>query len=241
MSSDATAALKQKQPAGKSNSWTKPAITWATIGLVICLAMLLFVLWIVGITQGREFDAGSWTFRKFNFLRNPLTGNQFSGINRSSDFSIPPNITTLTTGGPIAPGSRWDLVEMYKGPAYCVGQAQILLDYLSAFDQQNNYYWQVWTTEHPQAAPILWAAVRDCVHLPRYDRLAEIFETARSTSDPAKLKAQLNKIMVDIAKDEAELQASLGNTQAQKRAETLLNAYLNEKVETIRAEIEAIP
>ena len=227
MSSDATAAVKQKQPPGKSNTWTKPLIAWSCIGLVICLSMLLFALWIFGITQGREFDAGSWTFRKFSFVRNPLTGNQYSGIQRSVDFSVPPNITALTTGGPIAPGSRWDLVEMYKGTAYCVGQAQILLDYLSAFDQQDNYYWQTWTTDHPQAAPILWAAVRDCVHLPRYDRLPEIFETARTITDPAKLKAKLNEIMVDIAKDEAKLQADLGNKEAEKRAMTLLNAYPN--------------
>lgn len=230
MSSDATAVLKQKQPAGKSKSWTKAAIAWSCVVSVLVLGMLLFVLWMVGITQGREFDAGNWTFRKFTFVRNPLTGNQLGGINRDSDFPIPPSITALTTGGPLAPGSRWDLVEMYKGPAYCVGQAQVLLDYLSAFDQQNNYYWQTWTNHHPNAAPVLWSAVRDCVHLPRYDRLPEIFETARTTTDPAKLKAELNRVMLDIANDEAQLQAALGNQEAKNRAETLKNAYKNEAV-----------
>ncbi len=114
---------------------------------------------------------------------------------------------------------------MYKGPAYCSGQAQILLDYLSALDSENNYFWLTWTDKNPKAAPVLWSAVRDCVHLPRYDRLPELFETARSTTEPEKLKLKLKELMLDIAQDEAQLQASLGNAEGKSRAEKLVNEY----------------
>lgn len=251
MSSDATAVLTRKQPAGKSKGRTKSVVIWSIVGGIFVLGMLSFVLWIVGITHGREFDANSWAFRSFTFVRNPLTGNQFTSIHRSSDFPVPAAISALTKGGPLAPGTRWDLVELYKGPSYCVGEAQVLLDYLSALDQQNNYFWDAWTTSHPKAAPILWSAVRDCVHLRRYDRLPELFEAARTTADPGELKPILTQIMLEIADDEAQLQTELGDESAKKRALLLADAYRNpppedaepEKpdIKAPKAEVEQIP
>lgn len=225
MSSDATAVLKRKQPAGKSKGRRKAAVIWTCIGLGCALCLTLFLLWMVGITHGREFDAGSFTFRSFTFVRNPFTGGQLTGIHHTADFPVPTSITPHITGGPLAPGSRWDLVELYKGPSYCLGEAQVLLDYLSALDQQNNYFWDHWTTQHPKAAPVLWSAVRDCVHLARYDRLPEIFEAGRATTDPAKLKSMLTKIMLDITADETKLQTELGNDARKKRAQQLAEAY----------------
>lgn len=254
MSSDATAVLKRKQPAGKSKGWRKATIVWTSIGLMCAICVTLVVLWMIGITHGREFDAANWTFRSFTFVRNPFTGKQVTGIQRSSDFPVPPTITALVRGGPLAPTTRWDLVELYKGPSHCVGEAQVLLDYLSALDQENNYFWDHWTTAHPKAAPVLWSAVRDCVHLPRYDRLPEIFEAARATTDPAELKSRLTEIMLAIIEDEKKLQTELGNDAAKKRAQSLADAYLkpSEKSgvkpsenqpadEKPKAEIEQIP
>lgn len=225
MSSDATAVSSQKQRADKSKRLSPAIIAWLILGIVFLLIVLTIVLWSLGYTVGREFDASTWTFRRFTFVRNPLTGNQFSGINRNNDFAVAPKILTYISGGPLAPGTRWDLVEIYKGPSRYGGQAHILLDYLSALNQKNNYYWEDWTNEHPKAAPIFWSAVRDCVHLPRYDRLPELFETARTITDPVELKSQLNNRMLDIAQDEIELQTAAGNLEAKERAEKLLKAY----------------
>lgn len=225
MSTDATAVSPQKQRAGTAKRRSRAWIAWLILGLIFLLIILTIVLWSIGFTSGREFDAGSWTFRRFTFIRNPLTGRQFSGINRNLDFPVPANIITHITGGPLAPGTRWDLVEIYKGPSQYRGQARILLDYLSALDQKNNYYWEDWTTRHPKAAPVLWSAVRDCVHLPRYDRLADIFEAARITTEPEELKNKLDEIMLDIARDEAQFQKSRGNQPGQTRADKLIQAY----------------
>ncbi len=96
MSSDATALAKGKQPAGKPKNWRNVAIVWSFVGLIFLTIILLFFLWVVGITHGREFDAGTWTFRKFTFIRNPLTGRQLTGITRTSDFSVSTSITSHT-------------------------------------------------------------------------------------------------------------------------------------------------
>ncbi len=225
MSSDATAVLEQKQPARKKKRWSRALIAWLVFGLICLLIILVIVLWTLGLTAGREFDAGTWSFRRFTFIRNPLTGKQFTGITRNADFSVPANIISHTAGGPLAPGVRWDLVEIYRGPTRYGGEAHILLDYLSALDQRNNYYWDEWTKANPKAAPHLWAAVRDCVHLPRYDRLPEIFEAARATTQPVELQAKLKQIMLDIAQDEADFQTASGNEPAKQRAEKLMQAY----------------
>ncbi len=251
MSSDATAVAPRKQPSRKANRWTGMALFFVGLGILVLLVVAFFAFWIVGLTHGREFDAGSWTFRNFTFVRNPLTDKQFSSIYRTTDFSVPTSILPLIAGGPLSPGTRWDLVEISKGTFRSSGEAQVLLDYLSALDQQNNYYWENWTSKHPKAAPILWAAVRDCVHLQRYDRLPEIFESARSTTKPDKLSAKLKQIMLDIAGDEAKLQTALGNDQARQRAEKLAAAYrlppagsspaANSPADKPQAEVEQIP
>ena len=225
MSSDARAVPVRKQRDAKSKGRTKALIIWSSVGLVFLLMMVLLVLWVLGTTYGREFDAGAWTFRKYSFLRNPITGRQLTGIEHTSDFTVPTNIKGLVAGGPLAPGTRWDLVEISATAGTARGQAHVLLDYLSAFDRQNNFYWETWTTQHGTAAAILWPAVRDCVHLPRYDRLPELFDAARTTVDPMQLKAKLDQLMLDIAEDEIKFQTAAGNSEAVKRATILKNAY----------------
>jgi hypothetical protein len=225
MSSDATALANPKQRSAPSKRASKWLIFWIVIGSLSILLIAFAVVMIAGSTNGREFDVNTFTFRRFSFLSNPITGGQITGIAREGDFAVSGAIVSHIKPGPLTPGTRWDLVEMNKGLSSCRGQAYVLLDYISALDQQGNYYWDKWSTDHPKAAPILWSAVRDCVQLPRYDRLPEIFEAARTEFDPTKLDAALDKIMIAIAVDEAQLQATLGNEPGKQRAELLKAAY----------------
>ncbi len=219
MSSDATVGAPTRQLADKnSGNFWKIAI--AVLLLLVGIGfVIVIVLGFVGSVSGREFDALTWSTRSFSYMREPFTGTQLTGVAYTNDQASTSIITSHIGGGVNNPGvARWDLLAIYRSSRMAVGRAQILVDYLKATDIDRQPYWENWTTNHPQAAPVLWGAVRDCVHLPRYDRLPEIFETARTQTDPSKLKTLLSAIMVRIALEEAKAQLASGDSAAARRA-----------------------
>ncbi|MGN6547974.1 MAG: hypothetical protein ACTHK7_23270 [Aureliella sp.] len=170
--------------------------------------------------SGTEFDAVNWASRDFEFMRDPITETQLTSIKHSSGgFTLDASIAPLIAGGPARPAlPRWDLVTIHRGMSSATGEAHILLEYLQASDYQGQNVWIEWTRSHGKAAPILWAAVRDAVHLERYDRLPEIFDQVRVDDDPKALKAALAKIMLGVAVDEAQTQMKAGDKAAARLA-----------------------
>lgn len=170
--------------------------------------------------SGTEFDAINWTSRDFEFMRDPITETQLTSIKHSSGgFTLDTSIAPLITGGPARPAlPRWDLITIHRGMSSATGEAHILLEYLQASDYQGQNVWIEWTRSHRKAAPIFWAAVRDAVHLERYDRLPKIFDQVRVDDDPKVLKAELAKIMLALAVDEARARAKAGDQTAARRA-----------------------
>jgi hypothetical protein len=141
-------------------------------------------------------------------------------------FSLDAQIAPHISGGPIQPSRpRWDLINIHRGARFGEGDARILLRYLQTTDTMGNSYWATWTSQNPKSAPIFWAAVRDAVHLPRYDRLPEIFDAARVHRDPATLKSALDKIMLGLAVDEAKARIAANDTRAARRAATMGLTY----------------
>ncbi|MCC6507650.1 MAG: hypothetical protein IT423_00975 [Pirellulaceae bacterium] len=230
MSSDATASGMPGQSVAQPGTQKPAGPGRALPTVLIGSAFLLFLLfagliaWISGRVTGEEFDALSWSVRSFAYTRNPFTGGQFTGVlnDTTSRFTIDPVILPFVTGGPIAPKTaRWDLIDIQRASQYGIGDAKILLEYLRALDTDQNNYWTVWTQKNPLAAPVLWTAVRDCVHLPRYDRLPDLFEKARVQTNPQRLKADIAKIMVSIASEEARSLAAAGQKSEAARAAQL--------------------
>lgn len=175
---------------------------------------------IAATISGREFSAVNWTTREFSFMRDPFSETQLTNIQHNSGrFSVDPAIAPHIAGGPARPMTpRWDLVEIYRGMSPGKGKAHILLEYLQTLDHQNDNYWVEWTNSHPKAAPILWGAVRDAVHLERYDRIPEIFDQVRVDDDPKALKDALAKIMLALSLEEARVRVKAGDQAAVRQA-----------------------
>jgi hypothetical protein len=214
----AEAGRSAKGKKQKSFRWAVWLVAFLIFGVVASIVGLVYIT--AGSVNGSEFDAVNWTTRDFRFVRDPFTEAQLTNVKHSgSRFTVDPAIAAHITGGPARPvHPRWDLIQIYRGLSPGTGEAHILLEYLQASDKHGKNYWVEWTNSHPKAAPILWGAVRDAVHLERYDRLPEIFDRVRIHDDPKALKESLAKLMVELAQKEAQQQVKSGDQAAARRA-----------------------
>lgn len=211
---------------GGSRRW----VFWLT-GLMAFLVVALvgtLIYWAAASVSGEEFNVVTWQVRSFEFMRDPLTDTQLTSIRRKikTSFTLDPAIAAHIAGGKIAPRQpRWDLVHIARGTKFGLGDATILLRYLEATDASNDLYWVAWTNEHPKAAPILWGAVRDAVHLARYDRLPDLFDAAREAVEPEPLRAAIDKTMLALAEEEARALLAADDRLQARRVATLGLSY----------------
>ena len=225
--SDSRASL-QGTAAGK-----RRGVRWVAwlLGLTVFLfiaCILGVIYWATAYVTGHELNATTWQVRRFTFLRDPFTETQLTLVrhDNSTGFVLDPSVAGYIVGGPIAPaGTRWDLIDITGGARSGEGEAAILLKYLEVRGPTYDEIWGAWTLDHPKAAALLWRAIRDTVHLPRYDRLPELFDAARMHTDVEELKRALDKIMVAIALQEAERQTVAGDLPAARRAAVMGLTY----------------
>ncbi len=201
------------------------------VGAIVGLGILLCVFWLTGSVSGREFNPSTWATRSFTYTRNPFTMDQWSGIEHDAfGLTLDADILKLVTApGPIPPPStRWDLWDIRSGSGVGVGEARILWTYLYAPDSRTGTFWTRWTHENPTAAPVLWSAVRDCVHLPRYDQLPAIFEVARTHTDSSELKRAIEPIMVRMSLETGRSSLKAGDKAQATRAGKLGLEYISD-------------
>ena len=196
--------------------------------LLLLATVLIAAYFAAGVVGGVELDVTTWKTRQFQFFVDPFTDYQLTYVYHDStdEFVVDPAIAVHIVGGPGRPGSpRWDLVSIYRSIRLGTGEARILMDYLQIRNRENELTWVAWTNENPTAAPFLWSAVRDAVHLRRYDRLHDIFDAARIHRDPKLLKSDLDKIMLDLAIDEVGRRKKAGDAKAAVEAAKVGLAY----------------
>lgn len=197
-------------------------------GVLLLATILCGVYLAAGVVGGVELDATAWKTRNFQFFVDPFTDTQLTYIYYDSfgEFVVDPLIAPYLVGGVVRPAnSRWDMVSIYRSVRVGQGDARILLGYLQSLNVDREPMWVEWTKKNTKAAPVFWGAVRDAVHLQRYDRLHAIFEAARATSDSAALKVKLDKIMLDLAIDDASRHRQSGDAKAAQWAAKLGLAY----------------
>lgn len=208
------------EPKRTSNRGLIVGVSCLTILLATCIIGLVY--WISSGVRGTELNVALWQTRRFSYLRDPFSHRQLTAIEHDTGgFTLDAAIVPHVQGGPIAPSVRWDLVEISHGAGLQRGDAHILIQYLTAGNTGGKPYWTEWTDKHATAAPILWAAVRDAVHLQRYDSLPDIFETARTETEPGPLKLALDKIMHTVSLNEARARLAANDQAGAQRAAKL--------------------
>lgn len=225
-----SAAQLEQEPQQNAGSNRGLVIFWSCVTVFIFILAGGLVYWISATITGREFDVVSWQTRDFSYRRDPFTHRQLSNIvhETSRIVAVDATIAMYIVGGPISPTpQRWDLVEISRGNSSVLGDASVLVEYLTATDSSEKEYWVEWTVNNAAAAPSFWAAVRDAIHLPRprYDRLPDMFEAARAETNPAALKATLQSMMSAIALEDTRAHLAAGDTAAAQRTARLGLTY----------------
>jgi hypothetical protein len=217
---------------------------WLVVAMffLVVAAIVTVVYWAAASVSGLEINDVTRQVRRFQLLRDPFTDTQLTNIEHDSsgEFSPDAAIAKHIGGGPNRPNvPRWDLININRGIAFGKGEARILLEYLQANDASGNKFWVEWTTANPASAPLLWGAVRDAVHLGRYDWLPKIFDAARVHKDPAALKTALAEVMLALAIDEVKSKSAPGEESAVRRAAVMGLTYGDSP--TLKAIVDSAP
>ena len=98
----------------------------------------------------------------------------------------------------------WHLLSLkrFRG-TYATGDAELLMKYLDAQNDKEEYAWLKWSEDHPPLAKVLWPAVAKAAQADDYLIVPDLFSFARSTNDPVELQKKLDAVLAKRAKQTA--------------------------------------
>jgi hypothetical protein len=175
-----------------------------TIAATLALLILGFLATMIfGIVTGTEFCPHTLERRGFAFREIPFTGIQISSISRDTDSGIVE--LYIIKQGYIVPDQTepktWHLLSLrrFRG-TYAEGDAELLMKYLDAQNDKEEYAWLKWSEDHPKLAKVLWPAVAKAAQDGNYLIVPDLFTFARSTKDPVELQKKLDATLAKVAK-----------------------------------------
>lgn len=194
------------------------------IGLVLTVMAVVFSTFVLGRVNGEEFSPDNFTRRTFSYFEVPLLGLQVSPIYRNDRTNSLESF--LTTGKLVKEikttddQRRWDLVVAARGSdsqdqqMLGQGDARILCSYLDAEGPKKDSIWLDWSKQHPALAKLLWSTVAKLARQELYPFIPELFDAARSTTDPAALRQRMDELLSQRYHEFARAQQQLGNHEA---------------------------
>jgi len=175
-----------------------------TIAATLALLILGFLATMIfGIVTGTEFCPHTLERRGFAFREIPFTGIQISSISRDTDSGLVE--LYVIKQGYIVPDQTepktWHLLSLrrFRG-TYAEGDAELLMKYLDAQNDKDEYAWLKWSEDHPKLAKVLWPAVAKAAQNGNYLIVPDLFKFARSTKDPVELQKKLDATLAKVAK-----------------------------------------
>ena len=202
MSTSATAAPRGTARAG-SRSWT-PTIVITIVGTLALLLVGFVATMIFGNVIGTEFCPYTFERRGYAFREIPFLGIQISSIDHDTDTGIVE--LHIIKQGYIVPdatkcnSNTWHLLSLirFRG-TWATGDAELLMKYLDAQNNKEEFAWLKWSEDHPPLAKILWPAVAQAAQDGNYLIIPDLFSHARSTNDPVELQKKLDQTMAKVA------------------------------------------
>jgi len=208
--------------------------------LLFLTASLLYSTYLFGLVSGEEFAPETFQRRNFHYYQIPLLRIQVTGIRRTDitdalERKIASNeILDLPKTRPLNdPTLRWDVVMARRSsivPTY--GDARILCRYLDSQDAGGSNVWMDWTTANPKLARVVWRHVHAMAVHELYVLIPELFELARTATDPDQLDTEIEAYLTPELVRFATAQSELGRhalavelfTLALERDEDLIEA-----------------
>ncbi len=216
MSTSATAAPRGTAARAGSRSWT-PTIVLTIVGTLALLLVGYVATMIFGNVMGTEFCPFTFERRGYAFREIPFLGIQISSIDRRTDTGIVE--LYIIKQGYIVPdatkcnSNTWHLLSLirFRG-TWATGDAELLMKYLDARNNKDEFAWLKWSEDHPPLAKILWPAVAQAAQDGNYLIVPDLFSHARSTNDPVELQKKLDLAMPKV------VNSAVAKPQAEKAA-----------------------
>lgn len=189
-------------PSGTPKRWPAwlPIVGWSLLG-ALGLTLAVFIATIsFGAVHGTEFCPQTFERRSYSYYELPVLGIQVTG-ERLEDLTGDTEKTIASKGYISTPkGGKqdWHVLFGSRGTRQRrPGDAGILMQYLDATDVGSNLRWEEWTEKHDEQAKILWPALQQLALAELYVFVPDLFEAAKRLSDPAELKAAIDKTLAE--------------------------------------------
>lgn len=183
---------------------------------VVLLIMLSMVVVVFGNVSGIEISKQDLTIREFNFRHIPGLRWQIGAVYHDFPNSAATDVAIATHLKPLRPGEKaeWDLVQFEEfGSDAVQGDAAILYEILGQTDETLNFYWVLWSKEHPTRAAELWPSVQDLAKMDLYWAIPPLMELYNSGNNDSSLIPERNESIIQSAKLAVEEARAQGNDE----------------------------
>lgn len=193
--------MSSAAPSTSPGRWPRwlPVAGWTVLGL-LAAALLVFMATITfGAVHGVEFCPQTFERRSYSYYEIPLihwqvTGELHEDVTGGTELSV----TSKNYIKPPSGEPDWHVLVGSLGTrGRRAGDAGILMHYLDATEVGSSLRWENWTEMHAEQAKVLWPAVQQLAIAERYVYVPDVFELAKSISDPAELKGAIDRLLAD--------------------------------------------
>jgi hypothetical protein len=220
-------------------------ILMRTLVVLLVLAGGLFIVatgtLLFGQISGQEFAPDTLERRRYSYYELPVVRIQVTPIWRS--VSRPELEQALVDGKYVeisSPPGRWDLIASYRlAQMLREGDAQILSNYLDAWNDAGEVHWLQWTTSHPAIAKILWPEIVKLARQELYFFMPELFELAAERTDAQAFQGDLKQILARKYEELAQVEVELQNSAAAVRFYTEALSYEPHRAASLQGRAQA--
>jgi hypothetical protein len=183
------------------------------VGLGLLLGVFAFSAAQFGAVHGEEFAPHSFRRREFSFFEIPLVGIQVSPVKHLDTTGLlEDHLRDQKLVGTAPPSEqRWDLVVARRGQQLSsFGDAQILCNYLTTVDQEDDSVWLKWSEDHQESAKLLWPIVAKLAEQELYIFIPALLTIAAEEQDLTSLERRLHTNLTNQYRQLADSQRELG-------------------------------
>jgi hypothetical protein len=171
---------------------------WSILGILGTTLLVFIATLTFGGVHGTEFCPQTFERRSYSYYELPVAGIQMTGEQHEDLTGDTEKLVTSSKfiPAPTVAKKDWHVLGGSHGSrARQPGDAGILIAYLDARESGGTHRWVRWSEKHEELAKVLWPAVQELAVHDAYLSMPDAFDVAKSHTDPAKLKQELDQLL----------------------------------------------
>jgi hypothetical protein len=179
------------------------------MGLLVAGCVILALGWLAMIVVGIFFPSHRGTeFSPYSFNKREFETRSWLGrtVVQPSTLACPREISKHLTNAARTSGiDRWDLIEHSNGVWGSEQfEASILSSYFKMLNHDRDFFWEKWSSEHPELAKILWPSVQQLAIYQAYFAIPELMQLAERCPSTSELRREIASISLQAGLDQGQ-------------------------------------